>query len=69
MTHNGNSRVGKLTFENLKMPNFPWVAHQPIPSPFPILGQTIDRCIKQFSHAKAKPRTKKKTIREGAKVF
>ena len=25
LTYNGDPRVGKLTFENLKMPNFPWV--------------------------------------------
>ena len=31
----------KLTFENLKMSNFRWVAP-------PILGQTIDRCIKHI---------------------
>ena len=33
-------KVWKLTFENLKMTNFRWVAPPP-----PILGQTIDRCI------------------------
>ena len=26
LTHNGDPRVGKLIFENLKMSNFPWVA-------------------------------------------
>ena len=26
MTHNGDPRVGKLTVENLKISNFPWVA-------------------------------------------
>ena len=40
LTQNGDPRVWKLTFENLKMSNFWWVA------PPPILGQTIDRCIK-----------------------
>ena len=40
LTQNGDPRVWKLTFENLKMSNFRWVA------PPPILGQTIDRCIK-----------------------
>ena len=44
LTYNGDPRVGKLTFENLKMSNFPWVTRPP-----PILGQTIDRCITQSS--------------------
>ena len=35
LTYNGDSRVGKLTFENLKMSNFPWAAR------YPVLGQTI----------------------------
>ena len=43
LTYNGDPRVGKLTFENLKMSNFPWVARPPI------LGQTIDRCITLYT--------------------
>ena len=39
LTYNGDLRVEKLTFENLKMSNFPWVAR------LSILGQTIDRRI------------------------
>ena len=31
LTYNGDPRVGKLTFENLKMSNFPWVARPPNP--------------------------------------
>ena len=49
LTYNGDPRVGKLTFENLKMSNFPWVARPPHP---PILGQTIDRCIKRRKQGK-----------------
>ena len=41
LTQDGDPRVGKLTFENLKMSNFPWF----VPPPPAILGQTIDRCI------------------------
>ena len=41
LPQNRDPRVGKLTFENLKMSNFPWV----VPLRPPILGQTIDRCI------------------------
>ncbi len=37
LTLNGDPRVGKLTFENLKMSNSPGVSWTPI------LGQTIDR--------------------------
>ena len=33
LTHNGDSRVGTLAFENLKMSNFPWAAPQPPPPP------------------------------------
>ena len=29
VTYNGDPRVGKLTFGNLKMSNFPWVAQTP----------------------------------------
>ena len=31
LTYNGDPRVEKLTFENLKMSNFPWVARPPHP--------------------------------------
>ena len=31
LTQNGDPRVGKLTFEHLKMSNFPWVAPPPPP--------------------------------------
>ena len=31
LTYNGDPRVGKLTFENLKMSNFLWVARPPHP--------------------------------------
>ena len=30
-TYNEDPRVGKLTFQNLKMSNFPWVARPPHP--------------------------------------
>ena len=33
-TYNEDPRVGKLTFQNLKMSNFPWVARPP-PPPHP----------------------------------
>ena len=39
LTYNEDPRAGKLTFDNLKMSNFPWVARPPI------LGQSIDGCI------------------------
>ena len=42
LTYNGDPRVGKLTFENLKMSHFSWVAT----TPTPILVQTIDRYIR-----------------------
>ena len=42
LTHNGDPRVGKLAFENLKMSNFPWVATRP---PHPNLGQNNAWCI------------------------
>ena len=37
-TYNGDPRVGKLTFENLKMSNFPWIAPPPPSWGKPLIG-------------------------------
>ena len=44
LTHNGDPRVGKLIFENLKMSNF-----RGLPPFYHILGQTLPRIVQTFS--------------------
>ena len=42
LTYNGDSRAGNLTFENLQMSNFPWVAQLRPPSwGKPLIGAYI----------------------------